>query len=340
MTATTADGQARKPHRGRTHEASAECLGDPGLATPVEHDAGMRPEMPIDQRDDAEPRLGEAPADPLPPLSDEEIVAIEARGHELREYWDRVHAGLRTDAQATARSMCVSPLLGKPSEWDDLVGRSLDDYRSGKSLMAHLGADRLIDPALTGMLLAIRRGLIEEIHSPSTADYVLIDMAVISFANAMRIQSIIGNTSLIIESEMFGQPTLRAKWKKEYFGRPEDIRGLAAEDHVVRLREQLLPLVERFHRLAEDAIAGTRRQRQMPAAEVERSVPREVRLTSVAASNEQRAIAPVPDLMLKAEMGSSRQACPVRRQIQPISDGRHKLGDQALRSSPCPATAR
>jgi hypothetical protein len=340
MTATTADGQARKAHRGRTHETVAERLGDPGVAPSVEPDAGTRAVMPIDQRDNADPRLGEAPAEPLPPLSDEEIGAIEARGHELREYWNRVHAGLRNDAQATARSMCISPLLGKSAEWDDIVGRSLDDYRSGKSLMAHLGADRLIDPALTGMLLAIRRGLIEEIHSPSMGDYMLIDMAVITFANAMRIQSIIGNTSLIIESEMFGQPTLRAKWKKEYGGRPEDIRGLAVEDHVVRLREQLLPLVERFHRLAEDAIAGTRRQRQLPAAEVERSVPREVRLTSVAASNESRTIAPVPGPMLMAETGSSRQACPVRRQIQPISDGRHNLGDQAIQSSTCPATAR
>jgi hypothetical protein len=65
--------------------------------------------------------------------------------------------------------------------------------------MAHLGADRLIDPPLTGMLLAIRRGLIEEMNAASMADYVLVDMAVIAFANAMRIQSIIGNTSLIIE---------------------------------------------------------------------------------------------------------------------------------------------
>jgi hypothetical protein len=40
---------------------------------------------------------------------------------------------------------------------------------------------------------------------------VLIDMAVTAFANAMRIQSMVGNTALIIEGEMFGQPTLRAK---------------------------------------------------------------------------------------------------------------------------------
>jgi hypothetical protein len=38
------------------------------------------------------------------------------------------------------------------------------------------------------------------------------DMAVIAFANAMRIQSMIGNTALILESEMFCQPTLRARW--------------------------------------------------------------------------------------------------------------------------------
>ncbi|HEY6457560.1 MAG TPA: hypothetical protein VIY90_19960 [Steroidobacteraceae bacterium] len=152
----------------------------------------------------------------------------------------------------------------------------MDDYRSGRSLMAHLGADRLIDPPLTGMLLAIRRGLIEEMNAASMADYVLVDMAVIAFANAMRIQSIIGNTSLIIESEMFGQPTLRAKWKSEYGGRPEDIRGIAAEEHVIRLRESLLPLTKQFHQMASEAIDSLRRQRQMPAVEVERVTPREI----------------------------------------------------------------
>jgi hypothetical protein len=46
-----------------------------------------------------------------------------------------------------------------------------------------------------------------------------------------------------------GQPTLRARWKHEYGGRPEDIRGLAADEHVTRLREALMPLVERFNRI-------------------------------------------------------------------------------------------
>jgi hypothetical protein len=146
--------------------------------------------------------------------------------------------------------------------------------------MDHFGADRLIDPPLTGMLLAIRRGLIEEIHAASMADYVLVDTAVIAFANSMRVQSIIGNTSLIIESEMFGQPTLRAKWKTEYGGRPEDIRGLAAEDYVARLSERLLPLAKQFHQMASEAIDGLRRQRQVPAVDVERAAPRKIRLVA------------------------------------------------------------
>jgi hypothetical protein len=90
--------------------------------------------------------------------------------------------------------------------------------------MDQLGADRLIDAPTAGMLLAIRRGLIEETNATSASELVLIDMAVLAYANAMRLQSMIGNTALLIETEMFGQPTLRAKWKKQYGGRPEDIQ--------------------------------------------------------------------------------------------------------------------
>ncbi len=128
------------------------------------------------------------PLPPLPPLTAEEVAAIGARARERQEYWNQVHTALRHDAQSCARSMCHSPLFGKPDEWEDIVGRSLDDYRSGRSLMTHLGADRLIDPPLTGMLLAIRRGLLEEMNEASMADYVVIDMAVMAFASAMRIQ--------------------------------------------------------------------------------------------------------------------------------------------------------
>ena len=246
MTAATTDddvahdggGSKRSAAEPRNHRAWPR-RGDQnpdGETAPSDH-----------QNADPDARLGEEPTERPSPLSPEEIAGIEARAGELQEYWDRVHDRLRIDAQSCARSMRNSPLFGRSAEWDDIVARSLDDYRSGRSLMDHIGADRLIDPALTGMLLAIRRGLIEEAGAVSMSDYLLVDMAVIAFANAMRVQSIIGNTALVLESEMFCQPSLRAKWTKEYGYRPEDIRGLAVEEHVTRLRETLLPLAGKRH---------------------------------------------------------------------------------------------
>src|SRR5580704_14310500 len=60
---------------------------------------------------------------------------------------------------------------------------------SGLALMDHLGAE----------------GLLEETCATTVSEMVLIDMAVTAFANAMRVQSMVGNTSLIIEGEMFAQ---------------------------------------------------------------------------------------------------------------------------------------
>jgi hypothetical protein len=111
--------------------------------------------------------------------------------------------------------MCYSPQLDSPEVWEATVTKALADYRSGRALMDQLGADRLLDAPTAGMLLAIRRGLIEETNATSAGELVLIDMAVIAYTNAMRLQSMVGNTALIIETEMFGQPSLRAKWKKE-----------------------------------------------------------------------------------------------------------------------------
>jgi hypothetical protein len=54
-----------------------------------------------------------------------------------------------------------------------------------------------------------------------SSELVLIDMAVLALAvNAMRCQSMIGNTALVLEAEIFGLPSLRAKWKKEVWRAP------------------------------------------------------------------------------------------------------------------------
>ena len=113
--------------------------------------------------------------------------------------------------------------------------------------------------ATTGMLLAIRRSLIEETGAATTSDMMLIDIAVIAFANAMRIQSMVGNTALLIEAELFCQPSLRAKWEQS--GRSAKINGLSIDEHVTRLSEHLMPLIERFNRMARENIGALGRMR-------------------------------------------------------------------------------
>jgi hypothetical protein len=222
--------------------------------------------------DDAPPRRPRTEAEQAAAAEFE--ARLRARGDRLEQEYRR----LRRDAQACQRSMSRSPRLQSPDAWEATVTKAADDYRSGLALIDQLGAFGLLDPAQAGMLLAIRRGLIEETNAASTDELVLIDMAVVAYANAMRLQAMIGNAALIIESEMFGQPTLRAKWKSAYGGRPEDIRGLVVEDHVARLRDQLLPLVERAHRTARKSIDAISRMRQMPAMRVERAEAVNIRL--------------------------------------------------------------
>jgi hypothetical protein len=129
----------------------------------------------------------------------------------------------------------------------------------------------LLDAPTAGLLLAIRRGLIEETGAETASEMALIDLAVIAHANAMRIQTMIGNSALIIESELFAQQSMRAKWKSTHGGRYETIQGLAVEDHLRVLRDRLMPLVEKFHRLAREHIEAFYRLRQKPAVRVEQA---------------------------------------------------------------------
>src|SRR5271154_5284100 len=56
--------------------------------------------------------------------------------------------------------------------------------------------------------------------------------------------------------------------------------GLAVEEHIARLRDQLLPLVERAHRTARESIEAIRRTRQVPAMRVERAEAVNIRLVA------------------------------------------------------------
>jgi hypothetical protein len=208
----------------------------------------------------------------LPPLSPEaERSRLEFR--QEKDRLDRIYQRLLSEARATCRQVLLFGQLDSPAEWDALVLKGSSDFRSGKALMDQLGADALIDAQTAGMLLALRVNLVEDAKATSAADYMLIDMAVIAHANAIRVQRLINNTALLIEAEMFGQAPLHRKWRREHGRRNERIDGLIVEDYLGRLRDDMMPLVERFQRMAQRHIEALNRKRNEPAAHLEQLEP-------------------------------------------------------------------
>ena len=72
-----------------------------------------------------------------------------------------------------------------------------------------------------------------------------IDLAVMAYDNALRIQGWIGDLALAIEQELFAEDSLKVKLRQQY---GTQIEGFAVEEELRRLREQLLPLCERANR--------------------------------------------------------------------------------------------
>src|ERR671923_846656 len=74
---------------------------------------------------------------------------------------------------------------------------------------------------------------------------MVIDVAVMTYAHALRVQGWIGDLALVIEQELFGEDSLKVKLRRQYgtiFDR------FTVEEHLGRLKEQLLPLFQRSNR--------------------------------------------------------------------------------------------
>jgi len=87
----------------------------------------------------------------------------------------------------------------------------------------------------------LRQNLIADLLTPSTADLMRIDAAVIAYFNMLRAQGLIGNLTLAVEQELFGEEGLR-----RIHG---EIVGNRLEEQGRRLAEVLLPLQERASRM-------------------------------------------------------------------------------------------
>jgi hypothetical protein len=130
-------------------------------------------------------------------------------------------------------------------EWQAACEDAAKRYQSGRFLLERLGAERFLDPQLMATLWQLRQGLMEEYGAASPAMMMVIDLTVMAYANALRVQGWFGDLSLTVEQELFGEDALKVKLRQQY-GAQFD--GFAVEEALRRLREQLLPVFERVNR--------------------------------------------------------------------------------------------
>jgi hypothetical protein len=152
---------------------------------------------------------------------------------------------LRNHAWAVMRAMQGWGQTRSVAAWQATCQDARKRYRAGRFLIERLGAERFLDPQLMATLWQLRQSLMEAYGRESPAMTMVIDLAVMSYYNALRIQGWIGDLALTIEHECFAGESLKVKLRQHY-GAHFD--GFAVEEQLQRLKAQLLSLFERANR--------------------------------------------------------------------------------------------
>jgi hypothetical protein len=159
------------------------------------------------------------------------------------------HRKLLAEARASFRAMDGWAMVKSQEDWQATVRKAAEDLDSGAFLLERLGAERHLDPPLMAVLLVLRRRLIDEHGAVGAAELMLIDAAVLSYYHALRINGWIGNFAALIEAEFFSTRSLGATLQDRHGRGSQVINGLHVEQHVERIGEQLLPLLDRCTRM-------------------------------------------------------------------------------------------
>ena len=187
------------------------------------------------------------------------------------EYERRVAARqelLLRDARASSRAMDGWDLVRDPDHWEETYRRAADDLDGGSFLIDRLGAERHLDPTLVAVLLILRRRLVDQYGATGAAELMLIDLAVLSYYHCLRINGWIGNLAALVEHDFFDKEPLGVGLERRYGRGAREIRGLRAEEHVRRIGEQLLPLLDRSNRMLERNLRALKALREAPAPSV------------------------------------------------------------------------
>ena len=182
-----------------------------------------------------------------PPVLTKDTDDLETRIQKAREEDQRRYKHLLWDARAVMCAMEGWQGIDRHTEagWREACEEARQRYRSGRFLIECLGAERFLDPHLMAILWQLRQALVEEYCAETPTATMLIDLAVMTYYNALRVQGWLGDLALLIEHEFFGQEGPAAKLRQKW---GSHAAGLHVEDRLRRLAEQLVPLFERANR--------------------------------------------------------------------------------------------
>lgn len=140
-------------------------------------------------------------------------------------------------------------------DWDNLKQKTSEGYVNGRFFMERIGRYREVDPTLAATLLNMRQAWIKEYDIKIVPEFVLLDMAMVSYYHYLRINTEIGDLEGSIEWDYFmlNAPT-KTTTRKEANIRTFETTGegenrARVEDLVDRLKENLLPSLDRFNRM-------------------------------------------------------------------------------------------
>jgi hypothetical protein len=170
----------------------------------------------------------------FPALREQGGADLEREFQAARQADHRQYQELRKHARAMIRAFEGWGQIRSEEEWQAACDEAAKRYQSGRFLLERLGSERFLDPQLMATLWQLRQGLLEEYGGESPAMTMMIDLAVMSYHNAVRVQGWIGDLALTIEQELFGEESLKVKLRQQY-GAQFD--GFAVEEALRRLRE-------------------------------------------------------------------------------------------------------
>jgi hypothetical protein len=192
----------------------------------------------------------------------------ENRVLEVMHQTDEQRQQLQVQARSAHRAYQGWGQIRTAEDWERAVVAAKEDYRDGTFLLKRLGAGRFLDPELHTVLLGLRQGLLEDLGASVThADLMLIDMAILDYYNALRVQNLIGDAALKLEHEYFGTDGPNVTLRRTH-GR-EVAAKLDAEAAFRRLSEQLQPLKERSNRMLLRNLQALQDRRSAPAPSVQ-----------------------------------------------------------------------